>query len=508
MARRARRERHRRIGIKVEQAPSRQLKNPYKPFEIMSEDQICMIHESSMEIMENVGIDVQDADARRILKDAGFDVIEGSERVRMDRDGVLALVGKAPSSFTVHGRNPARSVSGGEGQLMFSAVAGPPFGSDLDRGRRAGVFEDTVKFLKLTQSLNILHLQGGASIEPTDLPPETRHLDLALACARYLDKPWKPNFIGRERSLDALRIAKILHGRDEEGLAEYPVYYCNTNTNTPLILDREIAQGVIELAKAGQVICITPFTLAGAMTPASLAGALAMQNAEALAGCAFVQAIRPGCPFVYGSFTMAVDMKSGSPTFGTPEFAKGAAATGQLARHYKLPWRSSNACTSCVPDAQAAYETQMSLWSAITAHVSVIYQGAGWLEGGLVGSFEKLILDAEMLQMFAAWMEPFEVSPEEIGLSTIEEIGPGGHFLGTAHTMERYENAFYRPLVSDWNNFENWRDAGAKDVAARANEMWKRLLDEYEQPPLDIAIEEELEAFVAKRKEGYGAAAA
>ncbi|MCP4315277.1 MAG: trimethylamine methyltransferase family protein [Hyphomicrobiales bacterium] len=508
MTRRARKERLKRKDAKVEQSAFRQLKNPYKPFEILSDDQLGIIHESSMEILENVGIDVQDRNARTILKDAGFDVAEGSDRVRMDRDGVMVLVDKAPSSFTVHGRNPMRSVKGGDGYVMFSAVAGPPFGADLDSGRRAGVFEDTVKFLKLTQSLNILHLQGGASIEPTDLPPETRHLDLSLACARYLDKPWKPNFIGRERSLDAIEFAKILHGTDEAGLAKNPVYYCNTNTNTPLILDREIAQGVIELAGAGQVICITPFTLAGAMTPASLAGALAMQNAEALAGCAFVQAIRPGCPFVYGSFTMAVDMKSGSPTFGTPEFAKGAAATGQLARLYGLPWRSSNACTSCAPDAQAAYETQMSLWSAITAHVSVIYQGAGWLEGGLVGSFEKLILDAEMLQMFAAWMEPFEVSPEEIGLATIAEIGPGGHFLGTAHTMERYENAFYRPLVSDWNNFENWRDAGARDAAQRANGMWKRLLDEYEQPALDPAVDEELKAFVAKRKEACGVAAA
>jgi len=508
MARRARIDRRGRIGAKVEQAAFRQLRNPYRPFESLSADQVEAIHEASMHILENVGIDVQDHDARRILAEAGFDVSKDGERVRMDRDGVMALVCKASSSFTVHGRNPARNVTGGNGHVMFSAVSGPPFGADLDHGRRAGVYEDTVKFLKLTQSLNILHLQGGASIEPTDLPPSTRHLDFALACARYLDKPWKPNFIGRERSRDAIAFARILHGQDDDGLAENPVYYCNTNTNTPLILDGEIAQGVIELARAGQVICITPFALAGAMTPASLAGALAMQNAETLAGCAFVQAIRSGCPFVYGSFAMAVDMKSGSPTFGTPEFAKAASATGQLARFYGLPWRSSNACTSCAPDAQAAYETQMSLWSAITAHASVIYQGAGWLEGGLVGSFEKLILDAEMLQMFAAWMEPFEVSAEEIGLETIAEVGPGGHFFGTSHTMARYENAFYRPLVSDWNNFENWRDAGAKDATRRANAVWKQLFEEYEQPPLEKAVDEALEAFVIKRKEAYGSAAA
>lgn len=508
MPRRTRTKRQSRVGAKVEQAAYRQLRNPYKPFEILSSDQIEAIHDASMRILEDVGIDVQNHDARRILREAGFDVSKDGERVRMDGDGLMELVGHAPATFTVHGRNPSRKVMGGNGYLMLSAVSGPPFGADLDHGRRAGVFDDTVKFLKLTQSLNILHLQGGASIEPTDLPPQTRHLDLALACARYLDKPWKPSFVGRARSRDSIEIAKILHGTDEEGLAETPVFFCNTNTNTPLILDGEIAQGVIELARVGQVICITPFTLAGAMTPASIAGALAMQNAETLAGCAFVQAIRPGCPFVYGSFTLAVDMKSGAPTFGTPEFAKGAAATGQLARYYGLPWRSSNACTSCAPDAQAAYETQMSLWSAITAHVSVLYQGAGWLEGGLVGSFEKLILDAEMLQMLAAWMDPFEVSPEEIALPTIAEVGPGGHFLGTSHTMERYENAFYRPLVSDWNNFENWRDAGSRDATHRANEVWKQLLREYEQPPLDRAVDEAVEAFVARRKEDYGSMAA
>jgi len=499
MARRARRVR----STTVEQAPFRQVVNPYQPFEILSDEQLELIHTSSLKILEDIGIEIQDADARGYFKRAGFDVDEQSGRVRLDRDGLLELVRKAPSSFELYGRDPGKVMKGGNGHMLFAAVAGPPFAGDLDQGRRAGCYEDTVKFIKLVQKLNILHVQGGPSVEPTDLPPLTRHLDVSLACARYLDKPWKPNFIGQRRARDAVELAKILHAKNEDGLAENPVYYCNTNTNTPLILDGEIAQGVIEMAKVGQVICITPFTLAGAMTPASISGALALQNAETLAGCAFVQAIRPGCPYVYGSFTSAVDMRSGSPVFGSPEFAKGAAATGQLARFYDLPWRSSNGCTSCVPDAQAAYESQMSLWSAITAQVSIIYQGAGWLEGGLVGSFEKLILDAEMLQMFASWMDPINVSEEEIGLDAIREVGPGGHFFGTQHTMERYENAFYRPLVSDWSNFENWRDAGAKDAAQRANEMWKRLLNEYEAPPLDPAIDEELEAFVIKKKEYY-----
>ena len=499
MTRRARRVR----STQVEQAPFRQIVNPYQPFEILSEEQVELIHTSSMEILEDIGIEIQDSDARTYFKKAGFDVDDDTGRVRLDRDGLMELVDNAPATFELHGRDSNKVMKGGRGNMLFTAVAGPPFAGDLDRGRRAGTFDDTVKFIKLVQQINILHVQGGPSVEPTDLPPHTRHLDVSLACSRYLDKPWKPNFIGRRHARDAIEMAKIVHMTDDAGLAEKPVFYCNTNTNTPLILDAEIAQGIIELAKAGQVICITPFTLAGAMTPSSIAGALALQNAETLAGCAFVQAIRPGCPYVYGSFTSAVDMRSGSPVFGSPEFAKGAAATGQLARRYDLPWRSSNGCTSCVPDAQAAYESQMSLWSAITAQVSVLYQGAGWLEGGLVGSFEKLILDAEMLQMFASWMDPINVTAEEIGVDTIREVGPGGHFFGAQHTMDRYENAFYQPLVSDYSNFEKWRDAGSKDAAVRANEMWKKLLAEYQEPVLDPALDEELVAFVTRRKEEY-----
>ncbi len=358
-----------------------------------------------------------------------------------------------------------------------------------------------VDFMKLVQTLNIIHIEGGCPIDPTDLPAATRHLDIYFASCLYLDKPWKPQANSGEKARDALAMARISHGAAAEELAADPVFMVNTNTNTPLVLDTEISQAVIEFAKAGQPVCITPFAMAGAMAPATMAGALVIQNAETLAGGAFVQAINPGCPYLYGSFACNADMRTGAPAFGTPEFAKGAQASGQLARRYNLPWRSSNANSSCAVDAQAICESQMSIWDSITGHCSLLNQGAGWLEGGLVASFEKLIIDAEMLQMIAGWMEPIIVDDDSIGLDAIQEIGPGGHFLGCDHTMARYENAFYQPLVSDWRNFENWHDDGAKDTTQRAHDLSRIMLGEYQQPDTDPAIVDELETYIAHRKE-------
>jgi len=250
---------------------------------------------------------------------------------------------------------------------------------------------------------------------------------------------------------------------------------------------------------------VTPFTLAGAMAPVTLAGALAQQNAEALAVIAFTQMIRPGAPVIYGGFTSNVDMKSGAPAFGTPEYSKAALAGGQLARRYSLPYRSSNANASNAVDAQAAYESEMSIWAAVMGHANMILHGAGWLEGGLCASFEKMIIDAEILQMMAEFLQPIEVNDDTLGLDAIAEAGPGGHFFGTAHTLERYETAFYEPIVSDWRNFETWEEHGALDATQRANGIWKQMLKDYEQPPLDPARDEELKAFMARRKEEGGA---
>jgi trimethylamine--corrinoid protein Co-methyltransferase len=256
------------------------------------------------------------------------------------------------------------------------------------------------------------------------------------------------------------------------------------------------------LAEAGQVACITPFTLAGSMSPVTLAGTLVQQNAEVLFGVVLTQLVRPGAPAMYGAFTSNVDMKSGAPALGTPEYTKAALASGQLARYYKLPFRSSNTNASNTVDAQAAYESEMSLWGAINGHANLVNHAAGWLEGGLTASFEKLVVDAEMLQMMAEYLRPIEVNDDTMALQAIADVGPGGHFFGAAHTMERYESAFYAPMVSDWQNFERWKEAGEQDAATRANKIWKQLLAEYEQPPLDPAINEQLEDYVARRKNG------
>jgi trimethylamine--corrinoid protein Co-methyltransferase len=272
------------------------------------------------------------------------------------------------------------------------------------------------------------------------------------------------------------------------------------NTNSPLRLDGPMSDGLIEMALHGQPVVATPFTLAGAMSPATLAGAIAQQNAEALFMVALAQLARPGAPMVYGGFTSNVDMRTGSPAFGTPESVKAAFATGQMARRYGLPWRSSNATASNVVDAQAAYESQMAIWGAIMGGVNLLYQGAGWLEGGLTASFEKLIVDAEMLQMIAEVLVPFEVNEAEIGLAAMAEVGPGGHHFATSHTLERYETAFYRPMLSDWRNFETWQEDGARTATERANGIWKQLLAAFEPPLLEPAAAEALDAFVARRR--------
>lgn len=486
--------------------PWRDLRYPYAPIEPLTPEQIDLIHRSAMIVLEDVGMKIQDGEARDILREAGFQVDEANERVNFDSGLVMELVAKAPPVATVRGLAPEKRVTMGEGHFALTAVGGPPFVSDIERGRRAGTFEDQTNFLKLTAMSDVLQIMGGTCVEAQDRPPDTRYLDYYLACCTLSDKPWKPLAIGRHQARDAIEMAKIWYGETEEQLAADPVFFINTNTNTPLVLDKEIAQGVIEFARAGQPITVTPFALAGAMAPVTVAGALTIQTAETLAACALVQAVRPGTHYIYGGFVCNVDMRTGSPAFGTPEFTFGAQATGQLARHYGLPWRSSNVNSSNVPDAQAAYESMMSLWGAMTGQASVFNHGAGWLEGGLVASYEKFILDLEMLGLMTAWLTPPEITEAAIGLDAISEVGSGGHFFGTAHTRQRYKTAFYTPLVSDWKNYENWADAGSLDATQRASRICKEMLERYEPPALDPGIREALEDYVTRRKREIEAA--
>jgi len=508
IGRRRGRSRSRDAGGGLAQLPWRELSNPFPPLEVLSADQLEGVHEASLTVLEEIGMDFLHPEALEILRAAGAEVASGSERVRFDRGLVMEAVGKAPSRFVLHARNPAHDVSLGGNRLAFTLVASAPNVSDLEGGRRVGNFKDYCDLVRLGQALNIVHLFGGYPVEPIDLPPATRHLDCLKAFATLGDKAFHGYSLGRARILDAIEMTKIARGLDDGRLEREPSLFTVVNTSSPLRLDGPMIEGVIEMARRNQVVVITPFTLSGAMSPATIAGALVQQNAEALAGIALVQLVRPGAPAIYGGFTSNVDMKSGAPAFGTPEYTRAAFAGGQLARRYGLPYRSSNANASNAVDAQAAYESEMSIWGAVMGHANMVMHGAGWMEGGLTASFEKVLLDAEMLQAMAEVLTPLEVTEESLGLDAIREVGPGGHFFGAAHTLARYETAFYAPLLSDWRNFESWREAGARDTTQRAHALYRSILAGFEPPACDPAMVEALDAYVARRKAEGGAEAA
>jgi trimethylamine--corrinoid protein Co-methyltransferase len=495
----------RRTGGGIPQLPFRTLTNPFRPLEVLSADHVEEIHRTSLRILSEVGIEVLGDRAIDRLAAAGATVDRSNRRVRMDGALVEELITTAPAEFTLHARNPSRNVVLGGRNLVFSSVGGPAFVTDLDRGRRAGTWQDFQDYVALISALNVIHQEAGGPLEPTDLPVETRHLDMYACLATTLDKTWHCLGFGATVVEDALEVVGLARGVSREALASEPSLITIINTNSPLRLDGPMSDGLIAMAEAGQAVVATPFTLAGAMTPVTLAAAIAQQNAEALFCVALTQIVRPGAPVVYGAFTSNVDMRTGSPAFGTPEYVKGAIASGQMARRYRLPWRSSNATASAVVDAQAAYESEMAVWGAVMGGVNLLYQGAGWLEGGLTASYEKLIIDAEILQMMSEVLQPVAVDEASLGLDAIAEVGPGGHFFGAAHTLERFETAFYRPIVSDWRNYETWLDDGAHTATERANRIWKQLLGEFEAPPLDAAASEAIAAFAARRKREIGA---
>ena len=500
MQREQRQRRERRTVGGIKQLPWRNHRNPYKPIEVLTEEQLERVHDASMRILEEFGIEFLDDESRAFAVKHGAEAVADTQRVRFDRNLVMELIGKAPSTFTLHARNPARNLTFGGNNINFGSVASAPNVSDLDRGRRPGTLEDYNNLLRLVQSLNAVQFIGGYPVEPADIPPATRHLDAHYGAITLTDRIWHPYSLGRERILDAVEMICIARGIDKAQLKREPSLFSIVNSNSPLRLDVPMLRGLTAMAEHGQPVVLTPFTLSGAMAPATIAGALALQNAEALAGLSFIQMVNPGVPCVYGGFTSNVDMKTGAPAFGTPEYTRAAMAGGQLARRYKLPYRSSNTCAANAVDAQAAYESEMSLWGAVMGHANLILHGAGWMEGGLVASFEKMVVDAEMIQGMTEFMQPLVIDDDTLGLDAIKEVGPGGHFFGSAHTLARYETAFYAPLVSDWRNFETWRLAGAQDAAQRANTIWKQLLNDFVPPPLDPAIDDALKDFVARRK--------
>jgi trimethylamine--corrinoid protein Co-methyltransferase len=497
---RRRSQRKTRISGAISQSAWKPLRYRNAPTELLSEDALESIHHAALSILQETGMVILSDDARNRYAQAGFNVDPASQRVRFDPDLVASLIALAPSSFTLEARNPAKNLRIGDGHAIFTSVGGPAYVMDSDKGRRTGTYAETCDFMRLVQSLDILHQDGGGGFEAMDLPAASRHLDLFYAQCTLLDKNWVPWTMGRAQTMDAINMVALSLGKSPESLITAPALCGIINTNTPLQLDIPMAEGLMTMAEYGQAVAITPFTLSGAMAPVTIAGALALQHAEAMAGIALTQIVRPGAPVLYGGFTSNVDMKTGSPAFGTPEYLQAAQASGQLARRLGVPFRSSNVNAANCPDAQAAYESCLSLWGAITGQANMIKHAAGWLHGGLTASLEKLIIDAEVLQMVAASLEPFEVNSETLARDAIREVGPGGHFFGSEHTMSRYEDAFYAPLLSNWSNHESWLEAGSVNTEQRANQVWKQLLKEYQQPEIDPAIDEALQDYVARRK--------
>jgi trimethylamine--corrinoid protein Co-methyltransferase len=488
-----------------EQPPFRQLRIPFPPTELLSADELESIHDASLKVLREIGVEVLHPEARRMMKEHGADVREGSERVRFDGDMILELVGHAPSQFTLHARNPEHDLTFGGNNIIFAQMGSAPNCSDVDRGRRPGNQADFRNFIKLAQVHNIIQCTGGYPVEPTDIHPSVRHLECIRDLATLTDKAFHIYSLGRERNLDGIEIARIARGISREQLLSEPSCYTIINTNSPLKLDVPMMEGIIQMSGAGQIVIVTPFTLAGAMAPVTVAGALVLQNAEALAGIAFTQMVRKGAPVGYGGFTSNVDMKSGAPAFGTPEYMRAQLVGGQLARRYGIPYRTSNTCAANTVDAQAAYESVFSLWGAIQGGGNFMLHGAGWLEGGLRCSYEKTILDVDLLQMVAEFLTPLELTDDALAVEAIRDVGPGGHFFGTAHTQARYKTAFYSPILSDWRNYETWSLAGSPTAIEKANRVWKERLAAWEKPPIDPAIEEEIDAFVARRTAEGGA---
>ncbi len=487
----------------IAQLERKQLHNRFAPLQALSEDQLSLIHDASMELLENQGIEVLGEQALDVFRRGGADVSDEG-MVCIDRALLLELVACAPQTFTAHARNPANNMLVGSDVIHFGLVSGAPNVHDSVNGRRMGNIEDYKKLVSLGQYFNVLSFFGNQATAPTDMPVNSRHLDTTEINLTLSDKPFFATGIGAGRVLDAANLCAIALGISLDELKDKPAAMTNINVNSPRRLDDSMAYGAMQLAILGQPVTVTPFTLMGAMTPATLGGALVQQNAEALLGIALLQLVRRGTPVIYGGFTSNVDMRSGSPAFGTPENSVANMAGGQLARYYNLPHRTSACNASNAVDVQATYETQMSLWGSVMGHGNLIYHAAGWLEGGLVASFEKVVTDCEMLQHMTQVLQPIEINRDEIGLSAIDEVGPGGHFFGCDHTQQRYKNAFYQPYLSDWQNHENWIESGGRDTTQRATDLWQKILAEFEAPVVEPSIKEEMAAYVAKRKEQLG----
>ena len=499
-----RRRRERRERDPVSTAPYRHLTNPYEPTRVLSDDHVAHLHTSALKYLRDEGMRILFAEARDIFADAGA-VVDDQMMVRLDPAMVEDALASAPSEFTIHAPNSDRDLHIGGNNIVLLPVAGPPFVSDLERGRRSGTFADYENFVRLAQSFDVMAATA-PSVEAADIALDLRHLHTNRAAMTLSDKVPNVYARGRRRVRDGLDMVKIRLGIEtDEELATKARTWLNINTNSPRQLDVPMAMAIIDFARAGQATIMTPFTLAGAMAPVTLAGALVLQHMEAITAITLAQLIRPGAPVVYGAVTSNVDMRSGSPAFGTPEALKSTLASGQLARHIGVPWRSSGSSTSNAVDAQAGYETTLNTLAAVMGASNWIMHAAGWQEGGLTASYEKFITDIEMCQMLAESFTPLAMGDAELALDAISDVGPGGHFFGTPHTLERYEQAFYQPIVFSRTNFEQWSEEGSRTTDQRATDIWKATLAGFEPPEVDSAVLAALDEFVERRTAEGGA---
>ena len=463
------------------------------------------MHNTALRVLEDLGIRVLLEEGRQLLKQGGALVDEQTQMVRIGRDMVETALSTAPRSIRLRAANPAREQVFAPGALLFMAGAGCPNTFDRERGRRPGSRRDFVETLRLQQSFDVIHMLG-PSAEPQDVPVNVRHYAMMEEQLSNCDKPLFVYARGQAQVTEAFEMIRLAHGLDEVGFTDGVWATTVINTNSPRQIDVPMARGIIDFARAGQMSIITPFCLAGAMAPITVAGALVLQHAEALAGITLAQLARPGAPVAYGGFLSNVDMKSGSPAFGTPEHIRANLGSGQLARHIGLPWRSATGAASNVADAQGAQETTMALWGAVLAQATVTVHAAGWLEGGLTFGYEKFILDVEALQTVAELCRPAPADMAALAYDAIAEVQPGGHFFAAQHTMERYQDAFYQPLVADLSNHGSWTEAGAQTADQRATAVWRTRLAEFAPPPACEGLRERLAPFVAERRQVGGAA--
>jgi len=482
-------------GVKQNRFITRKIPN----FEPLNDEALELIEHNAETVLEEVGIDFRDdAEALQIWKDAGADV--QGERVRFPRGLCRALIKTAPSSITQHARNPERTVEIGGANAVFAPVYGPPFVRDLEGGRRYATIEDFQNFVKLAYMAPTIHHSGGTVCEPVDIPVNKRHLDMVYSHLRYSDLPFMGSVTAPERAEDSVAMAKIVFGDDF--VENNTVMISLINANSPMTFDDTMLGALKVYARHNQACIITPFILSGAMAPVTPVGVMTQTLAEAMAGIAFAQLVRPGAPVVLGSFASSISMQSGAPTFGTPEPALVLYGMGQLARRLGLPFRSGGSlCGSKIPDGQAAYESAQTLLPTLLGGVNFVLHSAGWLEGGLVSSYEKFVMDADQLGMMQVMAGGYDVSENGQAMDAIREVGPGSHFLGCAHTQANFETAFYRSSIADNNSFEQWEAEGAQDASQRASTRCKKMLADYQAPPLDPAVDEALQAFIREKKD-------